>query len=95
MAFGFSFSVAFKGSIKELGISVPERETYTVRIYNEDPLKNDILAEAEIEGGNRAWKYVAPLMPLPVDPGQTYMACVYVESKRDGDETFFFHNADF
>ena len=94
MAFGFSFSVAFKGSIKELGIRVPERDTYTVRIYNEDPLNNDILAEAAIVAGNGSWKYVS-IDALPLDPGEKYMACVYVRSKPDGDENFFFHNSTF
>ena len=95
MAFGFSFSVAFKGSIKELGIRVPEQGAYTVRIYNENPLNNDILAEATIMvGDDRDWKYES-IEALPLEPGEKYMACVYMRSKLSGEETYFFHNTTF
>ena len=93
-AFGFSFNVAFDGSIKGLGVKLPEARDYTVRIYNEDPAINDILAETSITTTNDDWVYVS-IDPLSIDKDQTYMACVYVKSKPEGLESFFFHIPNF
>lgn len=94
VVFGFSFSVDFSGSVKEMGIKVPEVGTYTVRIYNADILSDEILAETEITADNDDWKYVA-IDPLALDPDQTYIACVYIPSKPDQQESFFYHIPEF
>lgn len=93
--FGFSFSVDFKGSIKELGVKVPETGTYTARIYNEDLLNNKVLAEADIVAKSGDWNYVS-IDPLVVVPDETYMVCVYIPSKPGSpdemdEESFFYH----
>lgn len=93
--FGFSFSVDFKGHIKELGVKVPETGTYTARIYNEDLLNNNVLAEAEVVVNNIGWNYVS-IDPLAVDPDETYMVCVYIPSKpktpdETNEESLFYH----
>lgn len=92
--FGFSFSVAFAGSIKELGISVPETGTYTVRVYDAEIGKDDILTEKEISVTNADWTYVA-IDPLAINPDLTYIAAVYFKSKPEEQETLFHHIPDF
>jgi hypothetical protein len=92
--FGYSFSVGFAGSLKELGIKVPENGTYTVRVYNAEIGKDDILMEAEVTVNNTDWNYV-PIDPLALDPDITYMTAVYFVSKPDEQETQFFHIPDF
>lgn len=95
-AFGFSFSVAFNGTIKELGIKVPEDgKSYTVRIYNEDLINNDILAEAKIFANDKNWNYAA-IDPLNINSKQTYMVCVYIQtSPIYRAESFFYHEEKF
>ena len=92
--FGFSFSVDYKGSIKELGVKVPESGTYTVRIYNEDLFNNTILAEAEVVAKTTDLTYVS-IDPLVVETDQVYMVCVYIPSKPDNMESLFYHVEDF
>lgn len=92
--FGYSFSVDFKGSIKKLGIRVPENGAYTVRVYNEDLLNNNILAEAEVVASSTDLTYVS-IDPLVVEKDQIYMVCVYISSKPDNQESFFYYVEDF
>ena len=92
--FGFSFTVAFAGSVKELGISVPETGTYTVRVYNAEIGKDDILAEKDITVSNGDWTYVN-IDPLVVDPDLTYVVGIYFQSKPEEQETLFNHIPNF
>ena len=73
-----------------MGIQVPETGTYTVRIYNADELKDGILAETEIIVGNSNWTYVS-IDPLVLSPDQDYIACLYIPSKSEQLESFFYH----
>ena len=92
--FGYSFTVAFEGSVKELGIKVPETGTYTVRIYRKDPVDTQILAEAEIDATDDQWTYTA-IDPLDLDPDDEYMTAIYFKTKAEGLETFFYSIAQF
>ena len=94
VAFGFSFSVDFPGSITEMGIMVPENGSYTVRIYNADELKDDVLAETEITASNRDWNFVS-IDPLALSPAQEYIACIYIPSKAEQQESLFYHTSNF
>jgi len=92
--FGYSFEVAFDGVIKELGVKVPEAGTYTVRIYYEDPVDTEILAEADIQTGVDEWTFV-DIDALEVNSGTLYMTAVYFKSKPEGLETAFNSISDF
>ena len=80
--FGYSFTVEYSGKINELGINVPEAGEYLVRIYLEDPMNNDVLAEAVIETQGREWTYIS-ITPLEIQPDLTYQAAVYFEAKPE------------
>ena len=92
--FGFSFSVAFEGSIKELGISVPENGDYTVRIYDAEVGKDDVLAETVITATNADWTY-ATIDDLTLSPDLTYVTAIYFKSKPEQQETLFHNISDF
>ena len=92
--FGYSFELAFDGVIKELGVRTPEAGTYTVRIYYEDPVDTEILAEVDIQTGVEEWTF-ATIDPLEVTSGTMYMTAIYFKSKLEGEETAFKSISDF
>ncbi len=93
-AFGFVFHTAFNGQIKELGILVPEVNSYTVRIYPADLSDNTLLVETTISQNGTEWVYKS-IDPLSIEADKSYLVAIYFQSKADEQKTYFYNISAF
>ncbi|MCA6074831.1 hypothetical protein [Fulvivirga sedimenti] len=92
--FGYTFTIAYDGELKEIGIQVPENGNYQVRLYRSDLSDNTVLAETTVSANNADWHYNT-VTGVPLSAEDEYLIAIYFAAKPEELETYFFSIQDF